>query len=157
MIKSFTLWFLLLCNFPMGNVHDLFMSICEIEEKGGKLELSFYLFHDDLKTALYDNPAALEIKEEDAVKYFSEKTELSLGGQIIPLELQDLEYRKEQVRLVFRAPLLQNQKIENIKLKSRLLLEYFPTQVNMVYFIKKDGERLVEMLDADETEAVFEL
>lgn len=149
-------FFLFLFTVP-SNVadHDLFMSICEIEEIDEGMELRFYLFHDDLKTALYGNPTAPDISPEDAEKYIVEKTKLTVGGQAIPIDFQNLDYRQEQVRLIFRAPLPPGQKIENLTFKNRLLLEYFPAQVNMVYFIRKDGERLVEMLDSNTTEAVF--
>ena len=38
---------------------------------------------------------------------------------------------------------------------NRLLLEHFRTQVNMVYFVKNDGQRLVKMLDGSNVEAGF--
>lgn len=145
-------------NYPNGG-HDLFMSVCEMERtEGGPLEVRFYLFHDDLKTALYGNaPKVFEIKTEDAQKYIAEKTTFVLNGQPVRPQFQSLEYHKDQVRLIYQIELSPDQKIEKIELTDRLLIEYFRTQVNMVYFIKNDGEKLVKMLDGGKVVAEFNL
>ena len=136
--------------------HDLFMSICEMERVGeGELEVRFYIFRDNLKEALYGNPGAAEIRPEDAQKYIAEKTELRLDGQVAELRFQTLEYHKDQVRLIYRTAISPNQKPIKINLTNRLLLELFRTQVNMVYFVKNDGQRLVKMLDGSNVEAGF--
>ena len=150
----------LFAAFLLGNTnsHDLYLSICEMEQPAdGLLEIRYYLFHDDLKMALYNDPTAPEIHPDDAQRYIAQNTQLLLNGELVTPTFQTLDYRKEQVRLSYQVELGPGQILKKIDLTDCLLIEHFRTQVNMVYFVKPDGDRLVQMLDAGKVEAVFEL
>lgn len=143
-------------NFP---VHEFKMSICEIVQssEGKGFEVRFYLFQDDFKQALYGDPEAQKIESADAKKYINEHTSLTLNNLLVEPRFQSIQEKKDQVLLTFQVDISPNQKIEKIDLSNRLLIEHFSTQVNMVYFVKPDGEKLVQMLDASRTEAGFSL
>ncbi len=139
--------------------HDFKMSICEIVQTpaNNSLEIRFYLFQDDFKLALYGNSEADDISEADAQKYISQQTRMSLNGSFVEPIFKSMEWKDDQVKLIYQIEHSQNQRIKKIDLTNRLLTEHFRTQVNMVYFVKSDGEKLVQMLDVSRTEAGFEL
>lgn len=138
--------------------HDFKMSVCEINYVAEKesFEVRFYIFQDDLKEALYDNPSADELAEQQVISYILEKVKLRVDGQPISLTFSEMKEREDQVKVVFHSSKFKAENIFNLLISNQLLLEKFKTQTNMVYVTMPGQNKMTKILNAGKNEGVFE-
>lgn len=137
--------------------HDFKMSVCEVVYSPEKeaFDVKFYLFQDDLRTALYGNPNAPAIEEDKAADYLLRHFSLSVNGQQQPIAFQSMQGKNDQVLLQFSTQKIHLQSVATMQVKNSLLIEKFRDQINMVYAILPKRDKLTQMLNATRTEAGF--
>lgn len=121
------------------------------------LQLKFYLFQDDLKTALHGNPDAPAIDEEKARAYIQEHFKLTRNGLEIKLRFSAMRMKNDQVLLEFNCPGVRFQSPGKLLVRNTILTEQFRKQVNMVYLNAPGKDRITLMLHAAKTEGTFSL
>ncbi|MEY3369137.1 MAG: hypothetical protein RI973_2292 [Bacteroidota bacterium] len=144
---------------PPAVEHDFKLSVCEIiyDQPRQLFELKFYLFQDDLRDCLYDNPIAPELKEKDAVEYIRRHFSLWSNQQQQELTFQSLREKNDQVLVTFNTRQLPLQRQHSLKVQSTVFLEKFRQQTNMIYVILPERSKLTKILNAGRTEGEFEL
>jgi hypothetical protein len=137
--------------------HDFKLSVCEIVYAPEKqtFTLKFYLFHDDLKAVLYNNPNAPEIEAKAASEYVLKHFDLSLDGQPQALTYQSIREKNDQVLVEFSTPKISPKANAKLTVRNSLLIEKFRDQINMLYLILPEKEKKTMMLNATKTEGSF--
>jgi hypothetical protein len=137
--------------------HDFKMSVCEIvySTDNEAFDVKFYLFQDDLKAALYNNPDAPTIEGNKASEYILRHFNLNINGQAQSLVFQSLKEKNDQVLAQFSTQKIPLASLSKMQVKNNLLLEKFREQINMVYALLPGRDKLVQMLNATKTEAGF--
>lgn len=137
--------------------HEFKMSVCEItyQEEKALFSLRFYLFQDDLKEALYGDPEAADIKNEDVAEYIQSNIKMHLSDAPLELTFIEMEERGEQVQVVLHSSPSSLPKQPTLLISNELLIEKFKKQTNMVYFTKEDGAKLTLILNARKKEGEF--
>jgi hypothetical protein len=129
----------------------------EFPSAQANLQLRFYLFHDDLKEALYGEPDHVELDPEKAATYIANHFSLRIDGKPMPLHFDTMKWKNDQVQLQFTCPHAHFNGSKRIEVRNTILIETFPRQVNMVYLLPPDGRRITLMLHARKTEGNFDL
>ncbi|GAB4250831.1 MAG: hypothetical protein Kow0027_14460 [Saprospiraceae bacterium] len=142
-----------------GSFHDFKMSVCEMTFplENEDLQLKFYLFQDDLKAALYDNPDAPNIDEEKAAAYIADHFKISVNGQVATLHFNSMRMKNDQVLLEFTCPGTRFRSPVQLGVHNTILVEQFRKQVNMVYLNAPGKDRITLMLHASKTDGTFSL
>ncbi len=137
--------------------HDFKMSVCEIvySAENEAFDVKFYLFQDDLKSVLYDNPDAPTIEEIKASEYILRHFNLNINGQAQALVFQSIKGKNDQVLAQFSTQKIPLSSLSKMQVKNNLFLEKFREQINMVYALLPGRDKLVQMLNATKTEAGF--
>lgn len=137
--------------------HDFKLSVCEIVYSPDKqaFDLKFYIFQDDLKAALYNNPNAPEIRKADAGDYILKHFSLSLDGRPLALKLRSMEEKNDQVLLHFTTPKAPPSPTAALSVKNTLLIGNFRDQINMLYLIFPEKEKKTLMMNATKTVGNF--
>lgn len=137
--------------------HDLKLSVCEIEYRAEteSCHLTFYIFQDDLKEALYADPLSPRLEQKDVENYILKRFEWKLNGAKQAIQFRSLREKNDQVAVQFSSENVPNSGLSEIYIKNTLLLEQFRTQVNMVYAIFPPHSKKVQMLTATKTEGRF--
>lgn len=137
--------------------HDFKMSVCEMifASQNEDLQLKFYLFQDDLKQALYNNSDAPKIEEQKARDYLFEHFALAADGNPAPLKFESLSLKNDQVLIQFTSPGTRIANLQNLQVTTTILISEFRKQVNMVYLIAPEKDRITLMLHASKTKGVF--
>ncbi len=143
---------------PTGSLHDLKMSVCETTflPRSQSFELKFYLFQDDFREVLYNDPLAEKLDVEDATAYILKHFELLVNGQKQPVSFQSVREKGDQVLLQFTSAKISSG-ISKVQVKNTLLIEKFRKQTNMVYLILPGKSRQTLMLNASKAEGAFSI
>lgn len=139
--------------------HDFKLSVCEmvyVPEKQS-FDIKFYLFQDDLKAALYNDPNATGINAEAAGDYIIKHFSLRIDGHQQSLKLKSMQEKNDQVLVNFSVPLISTKPPASLLVKNTLLLEKFRDQINMLYLILPENDKKTLMLNATRTEGNFSL
>jgi hypothetical protein len=144
---------------PLTLEHDFKLSVCEIiyDQPRQLFELKFYLFQDDLKDCLYNDPAAPELKEKDAVEYIRLHFSLWSNQQQQELNFQSLREKNDQVLVTFHTRPLPLKNQRTLRVQNSVFLEKFRQQTNMIYLILPERSKLTKILNAGRTEGEFDL
>ncbi len=145
--------------FGIPEAHEFKMSVCEISfsAEANAFEVKFYLFQDDLKEALYDNPEAPELDKSDVDSYIIENVRLSFGDENQSLQFQSIQEKNDQVLVSYTLPCSKPPSFSKLLISNQLLIEKFKKQSNMVFLQMPDREKMTLILDAKKTEGEFEL
>jgi hypothetical protein len=137
--------------------HDLKLSVCEIEyhSETQTCNLTFFLFQDDLKEALYADPFAPRLEQKDVEAYILKRFEWQLNGKKQEMRFHSLREKNDQIAVQFTSAKTSNSDISEMYVKNTLLVEQFRAQVNMVYAIFPAHSKKVQMLTATKTEGRF--
>lgn len=121
------------------------------------LQLKFYLFQDDLKMALYDNPDAPAIDEAKAAAYIQKHFIMTVKGKPQTMKFVSMRFKDDQVKLEFACPKITLKGLNQIHILNTILIEQFKKQVNMVYLNAPGKDRVTLMLHAYQTEGTISL
>lgn len=144
-----------------GALHAFKMSVSEViynaQRRG--FEVKCYLFQDDLRETLYNDPFNGALSADKVGPYILRNFEMNVNGQAQKLNLAALRTKDDQVLVEFTAPAMPaNTKISKVEIRNQLLLDKFSSQVNMVYLYYPDEQnKHTKMFDARKTQAAFEL
>jgi hypothetical protein len=138
-------------------VHDLKLSVCEIvyQAEQSRFELTFYLFQDDLKFALYQQPDAPQLHASDVRGYVEKHFSWQVNDRQQPMQFMDIREKNDQVAVVFRSGSIPLSDISSIGVSSTILTALFREQVNMVYAIMPGQGRKVQMLNSSKKQGTF--
>ncbi len=139
--------------------HDFKLSVCEIvwNESGKQFDVKFYIFHDDLREAVYGKPDYPRLDPEEVNPYLLKHFQLLMSSTVLKLTFDSVQEKNDQVLYKFSTPKLTLSPNEVIRVRNTLLTEKFTTQVNMVYLIFPDKAKQTQMLTVARTEATFKL
>jgi|GEM_PF-1063186 len=141
-------------------VHAFKMSVCEIiySQQNRTFEVKCYLFQDDLRATLYDDPNNGILSPEIVVPYIQRHLTITINNQKQSLQLTSLNQKDEQILAQFTILAAPNvAKINNIGIQNSLLLEKFAKQINMVYvYYPNEQNKRAKMLDAQKNQDIFE-
>jgi hypothetical protein len=131
-------------------MHDLKLSVCEIvyQADQSRFELTFYLFQDDLKYALYKNPEAPQLRAKDVSSYVEKHFEWQVNDRQQPMQFMAIREKNDQVAVVFRSSSIPLSDISKVAVSSTILTAIFREQVNMVYAVMPGQGRKVQMLNS---------
>lgn len=144
-----------------GALHAFKMSVSEViynaQRRG--FEVKCYLFQDDLRETLYNDPQNGALSSDKVGPYILRNFDMTINGQTQKLNLQSLRTKDDQVLVEFTAPALPaNTSISKVDIRNQLLLDKFSSQVNMVYLYYPDEQhKHTKMFDARKIQAAFEL
>ena len=155
----------LLLEFPgplnSGPAHAFKMSVCEIiyAPQRRAFDVKCYLFQDDLRETLYNDPANGLLSPEVVGKYILRHLELTVNGQTQTLNFQELRTKDDQVLAQLSTNALPtNAKVGQLGVQNNLLLDKFNSQVNMVYvYYPNEQSKHTKLFDIRKTQAVFDL
>lgn len=138
-------------------VHDFKLSVCEIVWSPDQehFEVKFYIFHDDLREAIYGKPDYPKLDPTDISTYLLKRFEISLSAQPVKLEFSSFREKNDQVLHQFNSPKIRLTPNSKILVKNTLLLEKFRDQINMVYVIFPDKPKQTQMMNAVKSEVSF--
>lgn len=144
---------------PVLAVHDFKLSVCEIryEDSIGTYELKFYLFQDDLKAALYDDPAAPAMAEADVAGYIRQHFTFRPGGETVPLRYESMREKNDQVLVRFTVGGEGPDTYDHLSIRNTILVEKFRQQSNMVYLYLPGKEKASQLFDVRRTSWRYEL
>lgn len=131
-------------------VHDLKLSVCEIvyQADQSRFELTFYLFQDDLKYALYKNPEAPQLHAKDVSSYVEKHFDWQVNDRQQSMQFISIREKNDQVAVLFRSGNIPLSDISKVAVSSTILTAIFREQVNMVYAIMPGQGRKVQMLNS---------
>lgn len=140
--------------------HAFKMSVCEIiyKPQSHNFEVKCYLFQDDLRETLYNDPKNGLLSPEIVVPYIQKHLAISVNQQQQPLQYTSLQTKEEQILVQFSMAAAPNtSKISNISVQNNLLLEKFSKQVNVVYvYYPTEQNKHTKMLNLQKTQDIFE-
>jgi hypothetical protein len=139
-------------------VHPFKMSICEIVylSQTRNFEVKCYLFQDDLREALYNDPLNGALSAEVVTPYIMRQLEIVVDGQKQPLQYQNLRTKDDQVLAQFVTPSLTASGVTKMTVTNRLLIEKFSRQINMVYvYYPTETNKRTKMFDVNKTSEIF--
>ncbi len=138
-------------------VHDLKLSVCEIvyQADQSRFELSFYIFQDDLKASIYQNPEAPQLPAEDVKNYVQQHFDWQVNAKKQALHFVSVREKNDQVAVLFRSGNIPLSEISSLTVNSTVLTAKFREQVNMVYAILPGQGRKVQMLTSAKTQGQF--
>lgn len=155
---------LLYILFFLGNSlvadHDFKLSITEVvlpQNEGDTCFVKCYIFHDDLKMALYGRPDADSIITADASGYLDQQLKLQLKDQPVDLHFHSFREKADQVLITFAVADFPKGKTKEVTLQNKILVDQFPGQKNMVYLYDTNGKKQAAMCDTDQSSAHFKL
>jgi hypothetical protein len=159
LIINFLAAFLLSFSIEKNALHDFKLSVCEVVYAPSKtvFEVKFYIFTDDFKAVLYNDPNASSIDEKTAVNYLSKHFRLDAGGIDQTLNFVAMQEKNDQILIRFTSANIELKALKKLTIHNDLLVEKFITQINMVYAVFPDRSKMTQMLSATKTEAVFTL
>lgn len=144
-----------------GPAHAFKMSVCEIvyAPQRRAFDVKCYLFQDDLRETLYNDPMNGLLSADVVGKYVLGHLELSVNGQVQTLRLQELRTKDDQVLVQLTGLALPaNTKVNQLAVQNKLLLDKFGSQVNMVYvYYPNEQSKHTKMFDIRKTQATFDL
>ncbi|HFA48984.1 MAG TPA: hypothetical protein ENJ95_08205 [Bacteroidetes bacterium] len=138
-------------------VHDFRMSVCEIKYSGeqSRIELKFYIFRDDLRTALYGSMGEGDLAAGTVSGYILENFRLEINGKAEALAYRSMEEKKGQLLVTFTAPAIAPERISKLRISDRLLLKTFRKQTNMVFIEIPEQAKITEIFDVQKTEMEY--
>jgi hypothetical protein len=139
--------------------HDFKLSVCEIywSETKQHFEVKFYIFHDDLRAAVYGNPNHPVLESEDVTPYLMRHFEMSVSGQVLKLSFESYRQKDDQVLYQYNSPGIRFPANSKIQVKNEILTDKFRDQINMVYVIFPGQPKQTQMLNASKSQALFNL
>ena len=149
--------FLLSLFFQQASRHDFKMSVCEIvyAAENQSFGVSFYLFKDDLGSAIYGQ-SPQNITAEAACDYVLKRFSLSVDGAAQALRFRAIQEKNDQVLVQFDTPKISVHTISGIKVRNTLLVEKFASQANMVYvFYPDETNKQTKIFNTANTSAEF--
>ena len=138
--------------------HDLRLSVCEIEflPEAQQFELRFFLFGDDFRLGIYGDPMHDPIAPEDAAAYLLDHFLIRFNGEKIPVKYKNILEKAGQTQVRFRTrPVAQLP--SEITIDNTILLEHFPSQVNMHFLLLPGQSRKSLLLKKGKTRGTFAL
>lgn len=145
-------------NVPSPPPHDLRMSVCEIEylPEEQQFELRFFLFGDDFRLGIYGDPLHDPIVPEEAAAYLLDHFLIRFNGEKILVKYKNMLEKAGQTQVQFRTgPVVQMP--SEITIDNTILLEHFPSQVNMHFLLLPGQSRRSLLLKKGKTRGTFEL
>ena len=137
--------------------HDFKMSVCELEYAAPQsaFHIRLYIFQDDLKKGIYDDPDAPRLETQKVVDYILKKVTLYVDDENIPFYFSEIKEKEDQVQVVFISEKITLSPTTRLELINQLLIEKFRTQINMVYLSLPGRSKLTRILNAQKTKAAF--
>ncbi|MEO1262875.1 MAG: DUF6702 family protein [Bacteroidota bacterium] len=139
--------------------HEFKMSVCEIvyEENAQHFQVHFYLFQDDLKEAVYGDPESPLLEKEKIASYILAKTKIELKDKNVELMQREMKEKDDQVMMTFFSEKINIEHYSTLSISNQIMIEKFRTQTNMVYVSLPNRSKWTQILNAQKTEAVYEL
>lgn len=142
--------------------HQFKMSVCEIvyAPQRRAFDVKCYLFQDDLRETLYNDPANGLLTADPVSNYILRHLELTVNGQNQALTFRELHTKDDQVLVQFSTNALPTSipTINQLDVKNNLMTDKFSNQVNMVYvYYPTEQSKHTKLFDAQKTQAIFEL
>ncbi len=134
------------------------MSVCEIEylPELHQFELRFFLFGDDFRLGIYGDPLHDPITAEDATAYLLDHFLIRFNGEKILVKYKNMLEKAGQTQVQFRTGPVDQLPAE-ITIDNTILLERFPSQVNMHFLLLPGQSRRSLLLKKGKTRGSFEL
>ncbi len=138
------LWLGMACLYGLA-IHPFYVSLTDIKINSNQsvIEWSQRVFIDDIEAALSKNQntqisLAKEIESKKAenlvIQYFQKHTSIIVNGVNLPLRWLGYE-REEDVLWIYMETNF-SEKIDEIKVRNRILMDDFPTQQNIINIYK---------------------
>jgi hypothetical protein len=131
--------------------HDIHVSVCEIDLKQDEGELLLKTFLDDLQLAIGLVPGE-ELPDDytsaDVLidSYIQENIKLTIGGEYIPLVLEDISTSGlEAVWITYRLDKTLQNPPEDFRIENSLLTEVYSDQTNLIKVTYGDGRKTFTM------------
>lgn len=160
-MKQLTLIFLLFALSLSANtpvVHDIHVSICEIDMRKETVKLIIKTYLDDLQLAMglspgEELPTGYTSSDELIADYINASLSITEGDQIIKYEIKSIDASTDAVWIncEIAQPLSSSFAISNT-----FLTELYDDQTNIVKIIQSSG-RTTQMMDKKKTLMIIEL
>ncbi|MEY3050510.1 MAG: hypothetical protein RLY31_295 [Bacteroidota bacterium] len=144
---------------PLPAVHDFKLSVCEIryEDSLHTYALKFYLFQDDLKAAIYDDPTAPTLSESDVADYIRQHFSFRPDGESVPMQYESMKEKNDQVLVRFTVGGPERATYRHLSIQNTILVEKFRQQSNMVYLYLPGREKATQLFDSRRTVWQYDL
>ncbi len=140
-------------------VHPFKMSVCEVVylAQTRNFEIKCYLFQDDLRETLYNDPVNGALTQETVAPYIARQIEIVVDGQKQALQCENLRTKGDQVLVRFVTPTMKASGVAKLGITNRLLIEKFSRQINMVYvYYPNEGNKRTKTFDVNKTWDTFD-
>ena len=128
------------------SAHDMHLSVTEISNKRGKIEVVIKIFYDDLQAAMglipgEELPANYAGAEELITEYISKNFELILNEQVLQLELMESTALLPAVWSTFTIADFNFSEENKLEINNKLMISLFEDQKNIVKINLNDKKR----------------
>ena len=136
MMKSFLLFLTLF--FPREDLHDIHVSVCDIEIKEKSVQLTLKTFLDDLQLAVGLKPGE-EIPEdyssadEMISEYLMSVIDIEINGNEQQLKIEDISAAQDAVWIAIDVEEVPSNLL-SVVMKNRFLTDIYKDQTNIVNF-----------------------
>ena len=163
-------WFIWLyfgfANLSIQDTHEFHLSKCVIEyaEAESALQVTMYVFIDDLEIALAEHVAdplfictEKEHKEaeEYMANYFAEHFAILIDKQPVPLSFLGKEISEDFIAAWCYLESTNIKSFQSLTIQNSILVDHFDDQKNIISVIGPDNQQKFVMLERDKTQETF--
>jgi hypothetical protein len=153
-------WHILLFLAPALMVHDIHVSVCEIELQPNSMEMTLKTFLDDLQLAVGLKPGDQVPEQYTSAdqmieEYISSSMTVSVNKTDLPLKITDISAAHDAVWITIRteAPIRQD---DRVMVNSTYMTELYKDQTNIVN-ISTNKKKTTYTLNKKKTQISYEL
>ncbi len=132
---------------PTTRAHELHVSVCDIEIKGGKIEITFKTFIDDLQLALgltpgEEVPSGYSSAEQMIEEYLNKHVNIYLNGKLLQLSIERADGSLDKSVWVSIKKMEIHEPVKQLVIQNHFMTELYGDQTNLVN-IKYEKERSI--------------